>query len=174
MTASRAGAGGVAVAHGEIKSIKDLAGKKVASSAPGSSTRFLPEISLEEKRPRPGQRAVIGVGLGATRCGDGAGPDRCCVMLDPAVTVLQASHPDLKILSDTRNAKRHARVFGRRISGGALYSTAAWSPRTRKVQALTNAIVTRGPGFIRIRRKKTWRKMPEEMSARTGASISRR
>ena len=36
----------VAPSHnGEIKSIKDLAGKKVGVSAPGSSTDFFPEIS---------------------------------------------------------------------------------------------------------------------------------
>jgi len=64
------------------------------------------------------------------------------VMLDPAVTVLQGSHPDLRILSDTRTQKDTIDVFGGEYPGGALYSTTAWvAAHEKDVQALTNAIV---------------------------------
>jgi NitT/TauT family transport system substrate-binding protein len=55
---------------------------------------------------------------------------------------LQGSHPDLRILSDTRTQKDTLAVFGGEYPGGALYSTAAWvASHEKDVQALTNAIV---------------------------------
>src|SRR5258707_1404464 len=64
------------------------------------------------------------------------------VMLDPSVTVLQGSHPDLRILSDTRTQKDTLDVFGGEYPGGALYSTTAWvNSHDKDAQALTNAIV---------------------------------
>src|ERR1700745_1713379 len=50
----------------EIKSIKDLAGKKVGVSAPGSSTDFFLKFLLKKNGVNPADTAVIGVGLGAT------------------------------------------------------------------------------------------------------------
>src|SRR6201995_357221 len=64
----------------EIKSIKDLAGKKVGVSAPGSSTDFFLKFLLKKNGLNPTDTAVIGVGLGATAgaareegAGEGAG-----------------------------------------------------------------------------------------------------
>ena len=50
----------------EIKSIKDLAGKKVGVSAPGSSTDFFLKYLLKKNGVDPASVAVIGVGLGGT------------------------------------------------------------------------------------------------------------
>src|SRR5213080_5211506 len=52
--------------NNEIKSIKDLAGKKVGVSAPGSSTDFFLKFLLQKSGVNPADTAVIGVGLGAT------------------------------------------------------------------------------------------------------------
>src|SRR4030088_3257195 len=128
---------------GEIKSIKDLAGKKIGVSAPGSSTDFFLKYLLKKNGVDPDSAAVIGVGLGATAVAAmEQGQIDAAVMLDPAVTVLQGSHPDLKILSDTRTQKDTLDVFGGEYPGGALYSTTAWvASHEKEVQALTNAIV---------------------------------
>ena len=76
---------------------------------------------------------MIGVGLGATAVAAmEQGQIDAAVMLDPSVTVLQGSHPDLRILSDTRTQKDTLGVFGGEYPGGALYSTAAWVPRMRR------------------------------------------
>src|SRR5215470_5018754 len=48
----------------EINSIKDLAGKKVGVSAPGSSTDFFLKFLLKKNGLDPTSAAVIGVGLG--------------------------------------------------------------------------------------------------------------
>jgi NitT/TauT family transport system substrate-binding protein len=127
----------------EIKSIKDLAGKKVGVSAPGSSTDFFLKYLLKKNGLDPAGTSVIGVGLGATAVAAmEQGQIDAAVMLDPSVTVLQGSHSDLRILSDTRNQKDTLAVFGGEYPGGALYSTKAWvAAHEKDVQALTNAIV---------------------------------
>jgi NitT/TauT family transport system substrate-binding protein len=129
--------------NSEIKSIKDLAGKKVGVSAPGSSTDFFLKFLLKKNGLNPADTAVIGVGLGATAVAAmEQGQIDAAVMLDPAVTVLQGSHPDLQILSDTRTQKDNQAVFGGDYPGGALYATTAWvASHEKETQALTNAIV---------------------------------
>src|SRR6266581_8726638 len=127
----------------EIKSVKDLAGKKVGVSAPGSSTDFFLKYLLKKNGLDPASAAAIGVGLGATAVAAmEQGQIDAAVMLDPSVTVLQGKHADLKILSDTRTQKDTLAVFGGEYPGGALYSTVAWvSSHEKEVQALTTAIV---------------------------------
>src|SRR4249920_1429822 len=129
--------------NAEIKSIKDLAGKKVGVSAPGSSTDFFLKYLMKKNGVDSTGVAVIGVGLGATAVAAmEQGQIDAAVMLDPSVTVLQGSHPDLRILSDTRTQKDTLAVFGGEYPGGALYSTTAWiNSHEKDVQALTNAIV---------------------------------
>src|SRR6201991_1200435 len=57
----------VSPAHNaEIKSIKDLAGKKVGVSAPGSSTDFFLEYLMKKNGVDPASASVIGIGLNAT------------------------------------------------------------------------------------------------------------
>ncbi|WPO44496.1 ABC transporter substrate-binding protein [Tardiphaga sp. 42S5] len=128
---------------GKITSIKDLAGKKVGVSAPGSSTDFFLKYQLKKNGLDPAGTAVIGVGLGATAVAAmEQGQIEAAVMLDPAVTVLQGSHKDLTILSDTRTQRDTLAVFSGEYPGGALYSTTAWvKGHEKEVQGLTNAIM---------------------------------
>lgn len=127
----------------EISSIKDLAGKKVGVSAPGSSTDFFLKYMLKKNGLDPAGTAVIGVGLGATAVAAmEQGQIDAAVMLDPAVTVLQGGHKDLKILSDTRTQKDTLAVFSGEYPGGALYATTAWvKGHEKEVQGLTNAMM---------------------------------
>ncbi len=86
------------------------------------------------------------------------------VLLDPSVTVLQGSHADLRILSDTRTQKDTMEVFGGEYPGGALYSTAAWvGSHEKDVQALTNAIVNTLSWIHSHSPEEIMAKMPEEM-----------
>ena len=127
----------------EINSVKDLAGKKVGVTAPGSSTDFFLKYLLKKNGLDPTSAAVIGVGIGATAVAAmEQGQIDAAVMLDPSVTVLQGTHSDLKILADTRTQKDTLATFGGEYPGGALYSTASWvASHEKEVQALTNAIV---------------------------------
>jgi NitT/TauT family transport system substrate-binding protein len=127
----------------EIKSVKDLANKKVGVSAPGSSTDFFLKYLLSKNGVDPNSVGVIGVGLGATAVAAmEQGQIDAAVMLDPAVTILKTKYSDLKILSDTRSQKDTLAVFGGEYPGGALYTKADWiAAHPKEVQAMTNAIV---------------------------------
>jgi len=133
----------VAPGKSDIKSIKDLAGKKVGVSAPGSSTDFFLKYQLKKAGLDPKSAAVIGVGVGATAVAAmEQGQIDAAVMLDPAVTVLQSKHPDLVILSDTRSQKDTEAAFGGAYPGGALYTRPDWlKSHAGEAQALTNAMV---------------------------------
>jgi NitT/TauT family transport system substrate-binding protein len=128
---------------GAIKSIKDLAGKRIGVSAPGSSTDFFLKYLLNKNGVDPNSVGVIGIGLGATAVAAmEQGSVEAAVMLDPSVTLLQGRNKDLKILSDTRTAHDTLEVFGGEYPGGALYTRADWiASHQKETQALTNAIL---------------------------------
>jgi NitT/TauT family transport system substrate-binding protein len=150
---------------GDIKSIRDLAGKRVGVTAPGSSTDFFLKYLLRKNGLDPAGTSVIGVGVGATAIAAmEQGQIDAAVMLDPAVTVLQAGHPDLRILSDTRTEKDTLDVFGGEYPGGALYSTAAWvASHDREVEALTRAILNTLKWIHAHSPEDIMAKMPPEM-----------
>lgn len=112
----------------------------------------------------PAGTAVIGVGLGATAVAAmQQGQIDAAVMLDPSVTVLQGSHKDLRILSDTRTQKDTLETFGGEYPGGALYSTAAWiNGHEKETQALTNAILATLAWIHSHSPEEIMAKMPEE------------
>jgi len=149
----------------EISSIKDLAGKKVGVSAPGSSTDFFLKYLLKKNGLDPASASVIGVGLGATAVAAmEQGQIDAAVMLDPSVTVLQGNHPDLKILSDTRTQHDTLAVFGGEYPGGALYATTAWvNSHQKEVQALTDAIVATLAWIHSHSPEEIMAKMPDEI-----------
>ena len=128
---------------GAIKSIKDLAGKRIGVSAPGSSTDFFLKYLLNKNGVDPNSVGVIGIGLGATAVAAmEQGSVEAAVMLDPSVTLLQGRNKDLKILSDTRTQHDTLEVFGGEYPGGALYTRADWiASHQKETQALTNAIL---------------------------------
>src|SRR5262249_42132023 len=138
----------VAPAHTkEINSVKDLAGKKVGVTAPGSQTDFFLKSLRKKDGQDPSGPAVIGTGLTATAVAAmEQGQIEAAVMAEPAVTVLAKSHPDLKILADTRTQKDTLAIFGGEYPGGSLYATTAWvNAHPKAVQALTNAILATLP-----------------------------
>ena len=128
---------------GPVASVKDLAGKKVGVSAPGSSTHFFLSYLLAKNGVDPNSVGVVGVGLEATAIAAmEQGSIDAAVMLDPAVTLLQSRNKDLRILSDTRTQHDTLSVFGGEYPGGALYTRADWiASHPKETQALTNAMV---------------------------------
>lgn len=135
---------GVSPRHaGEINSVKDLAGRKVGVSAPGSSTDFFLKYLLAKNGVAPGSVAVIGIGLDATAVAAmEQGTVDAAVMLDPTPTLLNAKFPPLKVLSDTRTPDDTVSVFAGEYPGGALYSRGDWIARHEKeTAALTTALL---------------------------------
>jgi sulfonate transport system substrate-binding protein len=152
--------------HGKsINSIKDLAGKKVGVSAPGSSTDFFLKYLLAKNGVDANSVGVVGVGLAATAVAAMEhGKVEAAVMLDPAVTLLQSKFKDLKILSDTRTQKDTLDVFGGEYPGGSLYTRSEWIAKNEKlVQAMANAIVTTLKWIHSHTPEEIMAKMPDEL-----------
>jgi len=149
----------------EIKSVKDLANKKVGVSAPGSSTDFFLKYLLSKNGVDPNSVGVVGVGLGATAVAAmEQGQIDAAVMLDPSVTILQGRNKDLKILSDTRTQKDTLAVFGGEYPGGALYTKADWiQSHQKETQALATAIVSTLKWIHSHTPEEIMGKMPPEM-----------
>jgi NitT/TauT family transport system substrate-binding protein len=149
----------------EVKSIKDLANKKVGVSAPGSSTDFFLKYILSKNGVDPNSVGVIGVGLGGSAVAAmEQGTIDAAIMLDPAVTVLANKYKDLKILSDTRSQKDTLSVFGGEYPGGALYTRGEWiEAHPKETQALTNAIVATLKWIHSHTPEEIAAKMPEQM-----------
>src|SRR5690606_14841740 len=148
-----------------IKSIKDLAGKRVGVSAPGSSTHYFLNFLMKKNGVDSNTVGVIGIGLGSTAIAAmEQGSVDAAIMLDPAVTLLQGKNKDLRILSDTRTQKDTLEVFGGEYPGGALYTRADWvaaNPKT--AQMLTTAIVNTLKWIHSHTPEEIMAKMPEEM-----------
>ena len=149
----------------EVKSIKDLANKKVGVSAPGSSTDFFLKYILSKNGVDPNSVGVIGVGLGGSAVAAmEQGTVDAAIMLDPAVTVLAGKYKDLSILSDTRSQKDTLSVFGGEYPGGALYTKADWiAAHPKETQAMASAIVATLKWIHSHTPEEIMAKMPEEM-----------
>jgi NitT/TauT family transport system substrate-binding protein len=128
---------------GKINSIADLKGKNVGVSAPGSSTDFFLKYILNKNKVDPGSVGVIGIGLAATAVAAmEQGTVDAAIMLDPAITLLEGKHKDLKVFADTRTQHDTVAVFGGEYPGGALYAKADWiAKHPKETQALTNAML---------------------------------
>jgi sulfonate transport system substrate-binding protein len=148
-----------------IASVKDLAGKKVGVSAPGSSTEFFLKYMLAKAGVDPNSVGVVGIGLESTAIAAmEQGLVDAAIMLDPAITLLQDKHKDLKILSDTRTQHDTLAVFGGEYPGGALYTRADWiATHEKEVQALTNAMVATLKWIHTHSAEEIMAKMPPEM-----------
>ena len=149
----------------DIKSIKDLAGKNVGVSAPGSSTDFFLKYLLAKNGVDPNSVGIVGVGLDATAVAAMEhGKVNAAVMLDPAVTLLQNKFKDLKLLADTRSQKDTLDVFGGEYPGGSLYTRADWIAKNEAtVQKLTNAILNTLKWVHSHSPEEIMAKMPEEL-----------
>jgi NitT/TauT family transport system substrate-binding protein len=152
-------------AGASVSSIKDLAGKKIGVSAPGSSTHFFLNYMLRKAGVDANSVGVIGIGLEATAIAAmEQGSVDAAVMLDPAITLLQGKFKDLKILRDTRTQKDTVEVFGGEYPGGALYTRVDWIAKNEKtVQALTNAMVGTLKWIKTHSPEEIMAKMPDEL-----------
>jgi sulfonate transport system substrate-binding protein len=150
---------------GVINSVKDLAGKKVGVSAPGSSTHYFLNYLLKKNGVAADTVAVIGIGLTSSAVAAmEQGSVDAAVMLDPAPSLLQGKYKDLKILSDTRTAKDNLDVFGGDYPGGALYTRTDWIAKNEKTaQGLANALVATLKWIHSHTPEEIMAKMPDEL-----------
>jgi NitT/TauT family transport system substrate-binding protein len=138
------------------RSLKDLKGKKIGVSAPGSSTNMVANLVLSRAGVKPSEVSFVGVGtsagaIAALRSGQ---IDAIC-NTDPVMTMLEQKG-DVKIVTDTRTLKGTNEVFGGLMPAACLYAHTEFVQKNPKTcQALANAIVhglkwlqTAGPSDI--------------------------
>ena len=150
----------------DIKSIKDLAGKAVGVSAPGSSTDFFLKYLLAKNGMDPNGTSVVGIGLAATAVAAMEhGKVQAAVMLDPAATLLQNKFKDkFRILADVRTQKDTLDIFGGEYPGGSLYTRADWIQKNEAtVQKLTNAVIATLKWIHSHTPEEVMAKMPEDL-----------
>jgi NitT/TauT family transport system substrate-binding protein len=148
-----------------IKSVKDLVGKKVGVTAPGSSTDFFVKYLLAKNGIDPTQVAVIGIGSDATAVAAvEQNQVEAAVVLDPVATLLQGRHKDLRILADTRAVADTVAMFGGEYPGGALYAQTEWiAKHPQEAQALTDAVVSTLKWIHSHSAEEIMAKMPDEL-----------
>jgi len=149
----------------KVQSIRDLAGKKVGVSAPGSSTDFFLKYILRKNGVDPSKVPVIGIGLDDTAvAAQEQGQVDAAVMLDPAVTLFQVKYKDLRILADTRTEKDTLALFGGKYPGGSIYATTDWvAKHPKESQALAGAIVETLRWIHAHKPEEIMAKMPKEV-----------
>lgn len=121
---------------------RDLKGRKIGVTAPGSSTHMLLNHLLATAQMKPEDVSAIGVGTGATAVGAvRAGSIDALANVEPAIVMLERSG-HLEVVHETFTDVGSRAVFGGPMPSACLYAKAEFvraNPRT--VQALTNAIV---------------------------------
>jgi NitT/TauT family transport system substrate-binding protein len=121
---------------------KDLAGRRVGVTAPGSSTHTLLNHLLASARMKPGDVSVVGVGTGATAVAAARGGQiDAIVNVEPAIVLLERAG-DIRVVHETFSEAGSRLVYGGMLPSACLYAKSDFvraNPRT--VQALTNAMV---------------------------------
>jgi len=127
---------------GEIKDVKDLKGKKIGVTAPGSSTNFMVNYMLVQNGLKPDDVSFIGVGGSASAVAAvKRGEIDAISHLDPVISQLQ-NDGDITIMADTRTEEGTRQVYGGPYPAAVLYAKPDFiqqNPNT--VQALVDAFV---------------------------------
>jgi len=127
---------------GEIKSIKDLKGKKIGVTAPGSSTNFMVNYLLVQNGMKPEDVSFIGVGGGPSAVAAvKRGEIDAITNLDPVISQLEADG-DIAPIADTRTEKGTLETYGGPYPAAVLYATQSFVEQNPKTtQALVDVFV---------------------------------
>lgn len=139
-----------------FRNLRDLKGRKIGVSAPGSSTNMVADLMLSRAGIQPWQVSFVGIGTGAgALAAMRAGEIDAISDVDPVMTLLEQKG-DIRVVVDTRTLKGAQEIFGGPMPAGCLYASSEFirkNPNT--CQALANAIVhglkwlqTAGPSDI--------------------------
>jgi NitT/TauT family transport system substrate-binding protein len=121
---------------------KDLRGRRIGVTAPGSTTHMLVNHLLASGQLKPEDVSIIGVGTGASAVGAArAGQIDALSSVEPALVMLERSG-DARVVHETYTTAGTRAVFGGPLPSACLYAKQSFiqsNPGT--VQALTNAMV---------------------------------
>ncbi|MBP2312317.1 ABC transporter substrate-binding protein [Azospirillum soli] len=127
---------------GTITSIKELKGKKIGVTAPGSSTNFMVNYLLTRNGMKPEDVSFIGVGGGPSAVAAvKRGEIDAIANLDPVISQLEADG-DITPIADTRTEKGTLDTYGGPYPAAVLYATQSFVEKNPKTtQALVDVFV---------------------------------
>ncbi|MDO4937011.1 MAG: ABC transporter substrate-binding protein [Sutterellaceae bacterium] len=125
-----------------FKSLKDLRGKKIGVTAPGSSSHAIANFVLGTEGIKPNEVSFIGVGASsAAVAAIRSGQIDAFTNLDPVIAQLQKDDL-LTIVADTRKIDESDKLFGGPMVAGCLYAPTRYIEKNPDIiQGLTNAVV---------------------------------
>lgn len=126
----------------DYKDLKDLKGKKIGVTAPGSSSHAIAIFILSTAGLKPSDVSFIGVGSSsAAVAAMRSGQIDAFVNLDPVIATLEKDDI-IRIVEDTRNVEESDKLFGGPMVAGCLYAPTRFIKENPDiVQGLTNAVV---------------------------------
>ncbi len=126
----------------KIQSVRDLKGRKVGVTKPGSSTNYFVYYLLVKNGLKPTDVSIIGVGGASSAIAAfEKGEIDAISHVEPVITTLEARGL-LKVLVDTRKPEDTERVFGGPYPAATLYTHRAFVEKNPETtQRLVNAIV---------------------------------
>jgi NitT/TauT family transport system substrate-binding protein len=141
----------------EVRSIKDLIGKPVGVTAPGSSTDQLVKYILRQNNFEPQSIPVVTGGTSAMVAALQQDHVWAGVTVDPIASKLERDGI-AKVLYDTRTEKGTREIFGGPWPAGGFYTTAEFIQKRRQV---VQSIVNGGVRALRYLKEHS----PEEVAA---------
>jgi NitT/TauT family transport system substrate-binding protein len=106
---------------GEIKSMKDVKGRKIGVTAPGSSTALCVQYAMVKAGLKPADASIIGVGAGAAPVAAmKKGEIEVLSHLEPVISKLEQDG-DIEILVDTRTEAGSKALFGGSNPAACIY-----------------------------------------------------
>ena len=126
----------------DYKDLKDLKGKKIGVTAPGSSSHAIAIFILSTAGLKPSDVSFIGVGSSsAAVAAMRSGQIDAFVNLDPVIATLEKDDI-IRIVEDTRIVEESDKLFGGPMVAGCLYAPTRFIKENPDiVQSLTNAVV---------------------------------
>lgn len=126
----------------DYKDLKDLKGKKIGVTAPGSSSHAIAIFILSTAGLKPSDVSFIGVGSSsAAVAAMRSGQIDAFVNLDPVIAT-QEKDDIIRIVEDTRIVEESDKLFGGPMVAGCLYAPTRFIKENPDiVQGLTNAVV---------------------------------
>lgn len=126
----------------DYKDLKDLKGKKIGVTAPGSSSHAIAIFILSTAGLKPSDVSFIGVGSSsAAVAAMRSGQIDAFVNLDPVIATLEKDDI-IRIVEDTRIVEESDKLFGGPMVAGCLYAPTRFIKENPDiVQGLTNAVM---------------------------------
>jgi len=152
-----------------IRSIRDLKGRAVGVTSPGSSSHQILNYLLRANGISPDDVSTVSVGMGASSVAAlERGSVAAAMLLGSAIPVFQQRQPRAVFLADLRTAEGASRVFGSPLFPGlGLVAEDRWlRTHVETTRRFTHAVV-RGMQWVREQPAERVRDMIPEMSRMT-------